>query len=103
MSWDLKQKWWKFHRANPHVYNLIVHYADEAKASGWETYSINGIFERIRWHHDVTLRQESDARFKLSNNHRAYYARLYNHITGSNFFVVRPLRHDEEEEHREVA
>ena len=102
MSTDLEDNFWMFHQSNPKVYELVKHYADEARASGLKHYSINGIFERIRWHHDITMRNVKLEKFKLSNNHRAYYARLYNNRTGSNFFRVRPLK-NEEEEHREVA
>lgn len=75
---ELKLKWWQFHRANPHVYDLVERFTFDAIRSGRETYSINSIFERIRWHTDIDTQDERE--FKLSNNHRAYYARLFMHL-----------------------
>jgi hypothetical protein len=53
----------------------LFKFSDEAKNSGRNVYSVNAIFERIRWHTDIET--VSDVPFKLSNNHRAYYARKY--------------------------
>ena len=45
---------------------------------GYNNYSINSVFERIRWHTDIETKCERE--FKLSNNHRAYYARYFMHL-----------------------
>jgi hypothetical protein len=74
---ELKLKWWQFHCDNPHVYELVERFTYEAINRGFENYSINSIFERIRWHTDIETEEEEQ--FKLSNNHRAYYARLFMH------------------------
>tara|TARA_E500000081_G_scaffold84088_1_gene85309 strand:- start:107 stop:388 length:282 start_codon:yes stop_codon:yes gene_type:complete len=74
---SLKRKMWEFHKDNPHVMDLVEKYTFEAIRRGFEHYSINSIFERIRWHEDIETEDERE--FKLSNNHRAYYARYFHH------------------------
>ena len=71
MSDTLKLQWWAFHNANPHVYELFEKFTFDVIRRGYSNYSANAIFERIRWHTEI----ETDGEFKLSNNHRAYYAR----------------------------
>jgi hypothetical protein len=62
----------KFHRENPQVYSEIVRLARLAKAKGREHWSINGIFEVLRWSRMVTHGDD----FKLNNDFRAVYARM---------------------------
>jgi len=76
MSQALKQKWWEFHKANPQVYELFKRFTFEALRSGRKNYSANAIFERIRWHSEIETQGDD---FKLNNNHRPYYARLFMH------------------------
>lgn len=76
MNPTLKNIWWEFHTQNPHVYELFKQFTFQVIDAGFENYSVNAIFERIRWHTDIETRGSS---FKLNNNHRAYYARLFHH------------------------
>ena len=62
----------RFDLENPHVYELVKRFASEVRSRGYTRYSINSLFERVRWHTDI---ETTDRQFKLSNNHRAYYAR----------------------------
>lgn len=73
---DLKHAWWTWHKQNPHVWELFIDYTFQAIGSGRSHYSVNAIFERIRWHTDIESKGDQ---FKISNNHRAYYARYFNH------------------------
>ena len=68
-----EEKFLVFHHANPHIYDLFKLYALEALRSGKTSLSISLITERIRWEVEVS----NGGRFKLNNNHRAYYARLF--------------------------
>ena len=68
---------WKFHEANPTVYETLVRYARE-----WKRYNpiskpvgIDLLYARIRWDFGVNTGSTAD-NFKLSNNHKPYYARL---------------------------
>lgn len=72
---DLKKKFLIYHNANPKVWKLFKKYTFIIIASGKSTYSAKAIFERIRWYHDIEGRD--DRGFKLSNNHTAYYSRMF--------------------------
>lgn len=71
----LYEEWEEFHKANPKVYELVCHYAQQVINRGLEEYAIATIWERLRWH--LTIETHSETDFKLPNNHRAYYARLW--------------------------
>lgn len=74
MKNDIDIKFVEFHKKNPKVLKLLVKFAREVKNVGYTTYSINALFERIRWHVDIETKDKSG--FKLSNNYRSRYARL---------------------------
>lgn len=63
----------KFHRNNLKVFHLIVQYADES-AKKRNRYSIEDILSIIRWHRDEDTVGDI---FKLNNNYKAYYGRMY--------------------------
>lgn len=100
-SADLKRVWWEYHRQNPQVYELVEKFTFEVINRGKATYSINAIFERIRWHSEIETDGEE---FKLSNNHRAYYARLFMHYHPEHegFFKTKPTK-DEIQTRKEIA
>lgn len=77
MSDRLKNAWWKWHKENPQVWTLFQKYTLEAINAGMDHYSVNAIIERIRWHADIETTGDS---FKINNNHRAYYARLFHYM-----------------------
>lgn len=88
---SINDKFGTFHRDNPHVYAKLLELATQVFASGAKHYTINGLFERLRWHYQFDVR--TDDVFKLSNNYRSRYARLLNAEPGfSGFFRTRPLR-----------
>lgn len=66
-------KFKQFHRDNPHVYDLFDRFTRELIDAGFRRYGAKAVMERIRWH--VTTRTKGE--FKISNNHTAYYARLW--------------------------
>jgi hypothetical protein len=79
---------WKFHKENPHVFELFLRYANELFAKGHRHYGIAAIAERIRWHYAM---ETTDKDFKLNNNYKSCYARLIV-LTDSkfeNFFNLR--------------
>jgi len=71
---SIQQKFEAFHRENPRVYELLVKFSRQVKATGREHYSINAVFERIRWH--VFIETKADDQFKLNNIYRSRYARM---------------------------
>lgn len=70
----LERAFWTFHRANPHVYEILARLAREwvVRKPGHRL-GIAALYERMRWEVAMTT---SDPHFKLNNNHKAYYARL---------------------------
>ena len=94
---SLKFKWWEYHKQNPHVYDLVEQFTFDIIKRGYKNYSINSVFERIRWHTDVETEGE---KFKLSNNHRAYYARffMHNHPEYKGFFRIKKTNRVEGED-----
>lgn len=77
-----------FHARNPQVYRLVCRFALEAIGAGRKRLAIAALFERIRWYVNVETRGEP---FKLNNNHRAFYARLFekDHPKHAGFFAMR--------------
>ena len=62
-----------FHKAHPEVWGLFVRFTRERIDMGFKHYSVNAIFERIRWESDVAT-DEGGSTFKLNNNFRAFLA-----------------------------
>ena len=58
MSESLKYKWWEYNKQNPQVYDLVEQFTFDIIRRGYENYSINAVFERIRWHTDVETEGE---------------------------------------------
>lgn len=65
---------WEFHLANPHVYELLVRFARQAKRAGRRRFGMKMLFERVRWYTDIET--ESKTRLKVNNNFISRYARL---------------------------
>lgn len=70
----LDRAFWQFHFEHPHVYELLVRFALEARAAGRHRYGIAMIYERMRWY--VLIETNDPLGFKLNNNYRSRYARL---------------------------
>lgn len=64
-----------FHRQHPEVWDLFVQFTNEMVRKGFSNYSVNAIFERIRWEKDAG--GDGTESFKLNNNYRALYARRF--------------------------
>ena len=65
-----------FHAENPKVWEYFVQFTFEVIERGFNHYSVNGVFERIRWEADLAD-LEGNSTFKLNNNHRPFYARWF--------------------------
>lgn len=88
----------QFHQDNPHVWSLFKRYALQACHSGRKHYGAQTIIERIRYHNDIeTVENGRNVALKLSNNHVAFYARMFHrHFPEHDgFFRVRPSAADE--------
>lgn len=80
-----------FDNANPHIYVLFAGFARKALSSGRKRFGIAAIWERMRW--EIAF-NSTDEEFKISNNHRAYYARkiMAAHKDFHGFFVIKAAR-----------
>jgi hypothetical protein len=67
-------KFLKYHRENPHVYDLFKKFSRQVLLSGHAHYSARAVFDRIRWY--TTVETECEDGFKISNNHSPFYARM---------------------------
>lgn len=70
----IPERFERFHRENPHVYDTLVRLAREwVRTTGRHKIGIATLYERVRWEMAVTT---SDADYKLNDAYRAYYARI---------------------------
>lgn len=67
------EKWLAFHKANPHICSILIEQAFNLKTRGFEHCGISLLWERLRWLSYVETYGVDE--YRLSNNHRAYYAR----------------------------
>jgi len=83
-----------YHQANPRVYQLVNHFAEDAMRRGHSQYGIAAIWEKVRWEITVNTRSNIESEFKMPNNHRAYYARMWlkDHPDHPDFFKTAELR-----------
>lgn len=68
----VEQRFYRFHRANPHVYIELVRLARELHAQGHPRIGCQMLIEVVRWSH---LKTSSDD-FKINNSYTPLYARL---------------------------
>jgi hypothetical protein len=62
----------KFDRENPHVFDAVHGFAQEALEHGRERFGIGIIWERMRWYMNF---ETTEKPLKLNNNYRSCYAR----------------------------
>jgi hypothetical protein len=87
----VKQKWWAWHKENPHVYALFKRFTLQAISAGHKNLSAWLIINRIRWETSIETKGED---FKISNDYIAYYSRLFmhEHPQFSGFFRTKALK-----------
>jgi hypothetical protein len=91
-----KKEWWAWHRMNPEVWEKFEEYTLEAIHSGNRRhYSHWAIVNRIRWNREI---ETQGGEFKISNDHIAFYARLFHarHPDYDGFFKLKPLKEERE-------
>jgi hypothetical protein len=69
----IRERWWAFHSANLHVYDMLRDMALELKSRGIRHYGIAALYEALRYRYAVQTGGDS---FKLNNSYRAYYSRF---------------------------
>ena len=72
---EMREQYLKFNKEHPEVWDLFVFFSKEIISKGYKNYSVNAVFERIRWEKDIG--GDGINQFKLNNNYRAFYARKF--------------------------
>ena len=94
------------HKKNPQVWLVFTVIVQQAINAGVKAWSVKGVFEVIRWQTTITKELEEiiiishtgeKIKYRLSNTHTAYYARLYNAAFNSNLFKEHRLQEPEPE------
>ena len=88
---DLKLRWWAWHKANPHIWQLFERFTMEAIARGATRLSGWLIVNRIRWETSVVTQGDD---FKISNDFVALYVRLWRalHPAHAHVFTTKPAK-----------
>lgn len=74
MKMSLRERMQEFHEANPEVYELFKRFTFQVIRSGRKNFGVSAVWERMRWYTNIeTVNDE----YKLNNNHRAYYSRMF--------------------------
>jgi len=73
---QMRQQVSDYHKNNPEVWELFVKYTFDRINRGFKNYSVNGIFERIRWDADA-VGGDGVREFKINNNYRPFYAKRF--------------------------
>ena len=72
---EMRQQVIEFNRKHPEVWRYFCWFTFGLIHKGFANYSVNAIFERIRW--EIDAGGNGVTRFKLNNNYRAFYARAF--------------------------
>jgi hypothetical protein len=90
---DLKQRWWAWHKKNPHVWKLFEKFTLMAISKGHRNLSAWLVVNRIRW--ETSIETQGDD-FKISNDFIAYYSRLFmdDYPEFRGFFRTKPLNEE---------
>ena len=94
---SLETEFFSYHADNPQIYQYVDRLAQQAIRAGYRKFAIATIWEKIRWEILINTRSNANADFKLPNNHRAYYARMWmrNNPKYGDFFQTCRLRSQE--------
>ena len=68
------QKFIQHYKENPQVYKAFARFTFEAIKSGRKHFGAEFIINRIRW---FTMIESKNELYKVSNNYKAYYVRLF--------------------------
>lgn len=72
---EMREQVQAFHAEHPEVWRLFCQFTFQMINRGYAAYSVNAIFERIRWEMDAG--GDGITTFKLNNNYRAFYSRRF--------------------------
>ena len=86
---EMRKQVTAYHEKHPEVWEMFEEFAFSMINRGFDNYSVNAIFERIRWEKDAG--GDGITQFKIGNNYRAFYARRFmkKHPQHEGFFRTR--------------
>jgi len=86
---EMRKQVTAYHEKHPEVWEMFEEFAFSMINRGFDNYSVNAIFERIRWEKDAG--GDGVTQFKIGNNYRAFYARRFmkKHPKHEGFFRTR--------------
>lgn len=73
---NIELRFMRFHNANPAIYELVKRFTLELIHNRHKNGSISMVIERVRWETKVKT-SDPPQEFKVSNEYRAHYARLF--------------------------
>ena len=81
-----------YHNDNPHIYTAFKKYTLEAINRGYKNFSAEFIFNIIRWETGIS----GNDKFKINNNYKAFYSRLFmnDNKQYNGFFRIRRSKYD---------
>lgn len=90
------QRFVGFHEANPQVYDFFKYFTRVAIQNGHDKLSPWLVMNRVRWETDIVTKSADG--FKISNNHFAYYSRMYmyDHPGYKGFFRTNQMANEHE-------
>ena len=82
----------KYHRENPQIYEAFKQFTTKAIERGHKNWSAEAIFNVMRWETGI----EGNDEFKINNNYKALYARLFmrDYPKYAGFFRIRKSQYD---------
>ncbi len=89
-----RQEFERFHDANPEVWEFFERFCLEMINAGQTGFGAPVIWEHIRW--ETRIQKESDGPYRLPNQHRPYYARLFQerHPKSAHHIATRALKNE---------
>lgn len=92
-----RERFEEFHAANPQVYTEFCNIVSELQARGIKRFGVDIVWGKLRYDHAVAV-NHTGGRYRLNNNHRAYYSRMWlkDHPLDEFFFDTRRLAEDDE-------
>ena len=94
---ELQAEFDRYHQDNPQVYEAFKRLTFQLINAGRENFSASAVVERIRW--GVSIGEYGPDDFKINNNYRAFYARLFHveHPQHDGFFRTRKQKSADED------
>tara|TARA_B100000575_G_scaffold51979_2_gene38725 strand:+ start:8510 stop:8899 length:390 start_codon:yes stop_codon:yes gene_type:complete len=94
---ELQAEFDRYHEENPKVYEAFKRLTFQLINAGRENFSASAVVERIRW--GVSIGEYGPDDFKINNNYRAFYARLFHmeHPKHDGFFRTRKQKSADED------